>query len=175
VFDGDSSSLSVAFPAALGTDFAGAAGGYVLAVPSGGGEGNYSSGIWWLDPAGGPGPSLTLPELPEGWVYEGWVVGMGTPHTTGRFSSISGADSDGAGPAAGPAGAPPFPGQDFLDPESNLIGYAAVISVEPEPDNSPAPFTLKPLVDETIDDVGAETLQPMALNLASLPTGRALR
>ena len=26
------------------------------------------------DPAAGPGPTLGLPDLPTGWVYEGWAV-----------------------------------------------------------------------------------------------------
>jgi hypothetical protein len=49
-----------------------------------------------------------------------------------------------------------------------------VISVEPDPDNSPAPFTLKPLLDPNIDDVGAMVLQPMHLNPAPLPAGSAV-
>ena len=48
-----------------------------------------------------------------------------------------------------------------------------MISVEPEPDNSPGPFTLKPLMDRVIDDVGAGVLQPMSVNPAPLPSGHA--
>ena len=83
------------------------------------------------------------------------------------------ADSDGGGPAAGPNPTPPFPGQDFIHPLTDLTaGYAAVISVEPSPDNSPAPFTLKPLLDGMIDDVGGGVLQMMLNNAAeSSPTG----
>lgn len=174
-FEGDSADLDVSFQAALGDDFSMAAGSYVLAVPSADDEGRYARGIWWLDPAAGSGPSLSLPELPDGWAYEGWVVGMGTPHSTGRFTSVSGPDSDGAGSAAGPLDTPPFPGQDFVDPESTLLGYQAVISVEPEPDNSPEPFALKPLVDDEITDVGAEVLQQMSNVAETFPTGSASR
>ncbi len=166
--------LTVGHAAALGNDFASATGNYVLAAPSAGAEGNYANGIWWLDPAAGPGPSLNLSELPAGWVYEGWVVGPEGPISTGRFTSVSGADSDGAGPIAGPEAAPPFPGQDFVNPAKDLTaGYMAVITIEPEPDNSPAPFTLKPLVDQTIDDVGEGVLQDMTNNASSFPTGTA--
>jgi hypothetical protein len=166
--------LSIDHMAAIGTDFAHAAGSYILAAPSAGGSAPYSNGIWWLDPAGAPDPSLALPDLPEGWVYEGWVVGDDGPVSTGRFTSVSGADSDGAGPAGGPMDAPPFPGQDFVDPAMDLVGGVAVISVEPEPDNSAAPFTLKPLMDPVIDDVGEGVLQPMSLNPAAPPTGHAV-
>ena len=41
----------------------------------------------------------------------------------------------------------------FITPFIPLIGYQAVVSIEPEPENRPAPFTLKPLVDSNIEDV----------------------
>jgi hypothetical protein len=173
-FSGARAILTVGHPAALGNDFASAAGGYILAAPTGGGLASYKNGIWFVDPAGGPGPSLSLPVLPAGWVYEGWVAGAAGPMTTGRFTSLTGADSDGGGPAGGPAAAPPFPGQDFINPPTDLTaGYAAVISIEPEPDNSPAPFALKPLLDTTIDDVGMGVLQPLSNNTAGFLRGAA--
>ena len=171
-WDGQGADLTIGHPAALGDDFSMAAGDFILATPTTASDPNdYDQGIWWLDPAGGPAASLTLPTLPAGWAYEGWVVGMGGPISTGRFLTPAGADDDGAGPAAGPDGAPPFPGQDFINPPEYLIGYAAVISVEPEPDNSPGPFAIKPLVDTDIQDVGMGVLQAMANNSASSPSG----
>ena len=116
-----------------------------------------------------------LPALPAGWMYEGWVVGPDGPVTTWRFTEATGADSDGGGPGAGPDGTPAVPGQEFITPPVSLIGYQAVISIEPEPDDSPGPFTLKPLVDMDIEDVGAMVLQDMANNAASFPTGMATR
>lgn len=172
-FANNTAALSVAHSAALGNDFAAAAGSYVLAVPSAGEGGSYQTGIWWLDPDAGPGPTLVLPALPAGWVYEGWVVGPEGPVSTGRFASASGADSDGAGPTAGPNPAPPFPGQDFVNPPVDLIGYAAVISLEPDPDDSPGPFAFKPLVDMSIEDVGALVLQIMDNHASAFPTGTA--
>jgi hypothetical protein len=175
-FTNPTANLTVTDASGLGDDFTSASGSYILETPSTGGTpGDYASGIWWLDPGAGPGVSLSLPMLPQGWAYEGWVVGPGGPITTGRFQLAAGADDDGTGPTAGPDGGPPFPGQDYINPLLSLIGYAAVISIEPEPDNSPDPFTLKPLIDTDVVDVGAGVLQTMAGNTASFPTGTATR
>jgi Anti-sigma-K factor rskA, C-terminal len=173
-FAGSRATLSVGHPAALGNDFTHASGSYILAAPSAGADGDYHNGIWWLDPVDPPLPGLSLPPLPAGWQYEGWVVGPDGPVSTGRFRLANAADFDGGGPAAGPNPTPPFPGEDFVDPAVDLTaGYAAVITIEPQPDNSPAPFTLKPLVDNHIDDLGAKVSQFMANNAASFPTGTA--
>ena len=171
-FDGEMAELSVGHPAALGDDLAGAEGAFILETPTTADVADdYAQGIWWLDPAAGPAASLELPDLPAGWVYEGWVVGGEGPVSTGRFSMSDVADSTGAGTTSGLDDAPPFPGRDFIDPPASLIGFAAVISVEPEPDDSPAPFGLKPLVDMNIEDVGPGVLQMMENNAASAPTG----
>ena len=150
-FNGNSAALTVAHEAAIGNDFTDATGTYILATPTDGGDNNETSGIWWLDPTAGPAAGMVLPTLPDGWLYEGWVVIDGTPVSTGRFSSATGAD-DNSG-FSGDEPGPPFPGEDFLQnaPDglsfpTDLRGATAVISVEPVPDNSPAPFTLKPLV-----------------------------
>lgn len=169
--------LTIEHPAALGTDFAQARGGYILETPTTATiSEDFAQGVWFLDPAQGPGAGLELPELPEGWVYEGWVVDSMGPISTGTFRSVTRADSDGAGPTAGPDGAPPFPGQDFIDPAMVLTdGFAVVLSVEPSPDNSPMPFTLKPLIDAGVDAVGPGTFQTMENQQgASHPTGVAL-
>ena len=173
-FTNNAARLSAGHAAALGDSFSSAAGKYILAAPSAGAGGSYQTGIWWLDPAAGPGPALSLPALPDGWVYEGWVVGPDGPISTGRFTSANGADSDGAGLTGGPNAAPPFPGQDFANPPLDLTsGHAAVISIEPEPDNSTAPFAFKPLVDQSIADVGEGVLQSMSNNASAFPTGTA--
>ena len=145
--------LDTTHPAALGSDFTESDGGFILETPSSADVADdYAQGVWFLDPAAGPGPSLDLPVLPDGWVYEGWVVGEDGPISTGRFTDVAAADSDAGGPAAGPDGTPPFPGQDFIDPPMDLVGGAVVISVEPEPDDGPAPFALKPLMGEVEDE-----------------------
>ena len=162
---GGTGTLTSDHPGALGTDFASASGGYILATPTAP-MASYRQGIWFLDPGAGAA-SLTLPTLPAGWVYEGWVVGSDGQVSTGRFVTPAGADSDAAGPAAGPAMSPPFPGQDFITPPRDLVGHAVVISVEPQPDDSPAPFALKPLVDGSADDVGPGVLQSLAPNASA--------
>ncbi len=167
--------LTVNHPAAFGTDFLSATGGFILETPTSEDPNDFSQGIWFLDPSAGPGASLQLPELPNGWVYEGWVAGENGPVSTGRFLSTTGADFDGAGEAAGPLGAPPFPGQDFISPALDLIGLNAVISIEPEPDNSPAPFAMKPLVGP-ISDAGPGGFQGMNNNAAATnPSGIAAK
>lgn len=173
-FDGDTAQLSIGHEAALGDDFTTAVGGYVLNTPSSADvDADYDQGIWWLDPAAGPGASLELPTLPAGWMYEGWVVGAEGPISTGRFTVVAGPDSDGAGPDAGPDPAPGFPGQDFIDPPRVITNFTAVISVEPEPDDGPGPFAIKPLVDENIEDLGVGVLQTMETVPSNAPTGTA--
>jgi len=158
--------LSVGHAAALGTDFTNAAGKFFLATPTN--PGTDDQGIWWINPSSGSMQAgLSLPTLPAGWVYEGWVVVDGKPTTTGRFTSVTAADGDGAGPAKGAGAAPPFPGQDFINPAKKLPGGMAVISIEPEPDNSAAPFLLKPLLTNPISNAtGPSNLQTM-VNQAS--------
>ena len=151
-FSGSSASLSVGHLAALNNDFSSAAGSYILATPTDGDNAaNEESGVWFLNLTDPPTASLTLPTLPDrGWTYEGWVVINGTPVSTGKFTSASGEDE--AAPHSRIAPAPPFPGEDLLvnAPSgltfpTDLSGATIVISVEPDPDNSPAPFVLKPL------------------------------
>ena len=149
--------LSHSHSSAIGVDLSAAAGSYILATPTDGTTGtNETSGLWWLDPAGAPDPSLSLPTLPAGWTYEGWVVINGTPLSTGTFDSNSG--SDNASTYSGTTAGPPFPGEDFLlnAPSgftfpTDLTGQKVVISVEPIPDNSPDPFLIKPLVHDIPD------------------------
>lgn len=175
-FSGESASLSIGHGAALGSDFQAATGSYILETPSTATDGtDFAQGIWWLDPSMGPGASLTLPPLPEGWIYEGWIAGNDGPVSTGTFTTAGGFDSDAGGTTAGPDGTPPFPGQDFISPALSLPGMAAVISVEPSPDNSAAPFALKPLLDAMIEDVGPGVLQSMSNNAANAPSGTATR
>jgi hypothetical protein len=180
-FSDNTASLSVADDAAFGDDFSGAMGTYILATPTNGSDSNEDSGIWFLDLNGGdPMAGLTLPDLPDGWMYEGWAVIDGTPVTTGKFTSVSGADM--SAPYSGEQDGPPFPGEDFLMnapgtltfPDS-LQGGTAVISIEPDPDNSDMPFAMKPLVGAISNSATDHTNYDMSQNLSSLPTGTASR
>lgn len=151
-FSGNKADLSVAHSAAIGNDFSVSSGAYILATPTDGSENNEKSGVWFLDlSSGSPAAGLDLPAIPSGWRYEGWAVIDGQPVSTGTFTS--GSKADAASPFSGSMDGPPFPGEDFLNNApsglsfpTDLSGGTMVISVEPYPDNSPAPFVMKPLV-----------------------------
>lgn len=159
-----------------------------MATPTDGGVNNENSGIWWLDPTSGtPVAGLDLPLLADGWKYEGWTVINGIPVSTGTFTNVAATDEfDGfSGPMALPMpnGADGFfPGEDFLMNApvgltfpTDIAGGTAVISVEPHPDNSTTPFTLKPLVGSIPTNAVDHTLYMMMQNLASLPSGSVTR
>ena len=181
-FSKNTASLSVNHGSAIGTDFTAATGKYILATPTDGSDmTDELSGVWWLDPMAGPGPGLDLPTLPAGWVYEGWAVIGGTPISTGTFTGASGADN--AAPYSGSDAGPAFPGEDFLvgapsgvSFPTDLTSQTVVISVEPSPDNSAAPFLLKPLVGMVPSGASDRTPYDMDNNaVATNPTGTVLR
>ncbi|MCG8579109.1 MAG: hypothetical protein MI866_04295 [Bacteroidales bacterium] len=169
---GGKASLTVDHGAALGTDFSTAMGKYILATPTDGMDNNENSGVWFLDPSSGsPAAGLDLPVLPEGWIYEGWAVIDGQAVTTGKFSSVNAADN--ASPFSGTQAGPPFPGEDFLMSAPNgltfptdLSGGKAVISIEPVPDNSDAPFLLKPLLGDIPQNAAHHTVYSLG-NIAA--------
>jgi hypothetical protein len=180
-FNGNISSLSINHPAALGNDFMSSTGKYILATPTDGANTNENSGIWFLDlTSGAPAQGLFLPTLPNGWKYEGWTVINGMPVTTGTFTSATGIDD--ADPYSSTMPGPPFPGEDFLvnAPSgqtfpTDIAGGIAVISIEPFPDNSVNPFTLKPLVGNIPAGATDHTTYMMNSNLSSFPTGSATK
>lgn len=173
-------SAKLAFP----VSFDSASGSFILATPTDADTSNETSGVWFLDPATGPGPSLSLPTLPDGWVYEGWGVSQGTPMSTGRFMSATGADD--AATFSGPLAGPPFPGEDFV--ASLPAGVTApvdlangssmvVLSVEPylngvDP-TGPAPFSIKPFITMIAAGQAAHTSVALGLDTSSVPTGTA--
>ena len=136
-------------------DFSTAAGTYILATPTDTDATNEESGVWFLDNSSGSAVAgLNLPTLTDGWKYEGWAVIDGMPISTGTFTDPAMADDNAATSIfKGDAGnGPGYPGEDYLQNApagltfpTDLKGTTIVISVEPSPDNSPAPFTLKPL------------------------------
>ncbi len=157
-------------------------GSYILATPSDNDSDteNNDQGIWFLAMPGPVAGLTNLPDLGPNWVYEGWVVdisgGSPMPYSSGTFTSGDGFDSDAAGCNAG---GPPFPGQDYvafqcgpvLDLDSG--NFAAVISIEPVPDNGPGPFMFKPLAGMIPTD-GLMGGNMMGNQVAStFPTGTA--
>ncbi len=180
-FSGNNASLSINHGAALGTDFGNASGTYILATPTTTTTTDELSGIWFLDLSGGmPSVGLSLPPLPDGWKYEGWAVINGTPVTSGKFTAEDMADMSAPYSSNQNAG-PPFPGEDYvmnapagMSFPTNLSGGKAVISVEPDPDNSPMPFTLKPLAGNIPADATDHMNYDMNMN-ANFPTGTATK
>jgi hypothetical protein len=173
---GDTASL------ATGLETVSAAGGcYIIATPSDNAvdDMNDDYGIWWLTMPGPMAGLTDLPALGAGWTYEGWIVdmsgGMPMPYSTGTFASGDMADSDMAGAMGG---GPPFPGQDFVEYHGGPVlmlnsgDFAAVISIEPVPDNSPAPFQLKPLAGMIAQGASAGCVDNQTS--ATFPTGLAL-
>ncbi len=174
-----SASLSVTPAAALGNDFTTAAASFILATPTDNLDTNERSGVWFLSLASGsPAAGLTLPTLPAGWMYEGWAVVNGRPFTTGRFLNPRAADN--AAPYSGTIAGPPFPGEDYLRNAPSgvtfpleLRGATIAITIEPEPDDSPAPFAFKPLLG-TVAATAADHVTFTLPNRAStLATGSA--
>ena len=177
-FSANSANITISDSKALGTNFGTAVGKFILATPTNGNANNEKSGIWFVDlGSGSPMKGLTLPTLPAGWVYEGWALIAGKPVTTGQFKNSSLPDF--SAPYSGTsASAPPFPGEDFimnapvgLTFPTDLSAGLAVISVEPMPDNSPAPFLLKPLTANIPAAALDHVTYSMTLNIGSLPSG----
>jgi len=182
-FTGNSTSLSPSHPMAIGTDFTEASGSYLLGTPTDGSlDTDETSGIWWEDlSTGTPQSSLNLPRLPEGWEYEGWVVIDGQPLTTGKFLDADAPDF--AAPFSGVSPGPPYPGEDFIVNAPNglsfpvdLSGTFTAITVEPSPDNSPLPFSLKPLIHTIPNNANFHTGYDMVNDaINSNPTGTITR
>ena len=181
-FSNQVAELSIEHPAAIGTDFGEAVGNFILATPTNGPDSDENSGVWFLQfSGGGPVAGLSLPALPAGWIYEGWSVIDGIPVTTGKFSSAEGEDL--AAPFSGPQPGPPFPGEDFLENAPAGLSFpldlsqsSTVITVEPVPDNSPAPFLLKPLRRNVPRNAPAHTVFSLRnMSRFNNPAGKASR
>ncbi|PIQ61720.1 MAG: hypothetical protein COV99_08540 [Bacteroidetes bacterium CG12_big_fil_rev_8_21_14_0_65_60_17] len=113
--NGGSASLSLSHEEGFGVDFSNAAGQFVIATPTDSDPSNENSGVWFGTRSGtGEAfePSLVLPDLPSGWIYEGFVQLVdGTTLRTGTFSRVDRVDDealffDGDSPVV--------PGEDFL-------------------------------------------------------------
>lgn len=159
------------------------AGAFLLASPSDNAQDdtNDDQGIWFLTMPGPMAGFTDLPDLGVKWRYEGWVVDVSdpmnpVPYSTGKFDAASGADDDEAGCMGG---GPPFPGHDFtafhcdgvLDLDSG--DFAAVLTIEPEPDNGAGPFQLKPLAGMIPTDALGQNNSLNNQTVATFPTGEA--
>ncbi len=187
-FNGNSATVSTSVAPAIG-DFSNAAGSFFLRSPTdepqgSNNNGNDENGVWFGLPGMPPSPNFTLPTLPDGWVYEGWVVGDTGPLTTGKFSDFDMQDMN-TGASDSFSGTeqlgPSIPGEDFFNNAPagetfplDIRGRKVVISIEPFPDNSPAPFSLKPLVANAGMDTAPSSYN-FNQNLGSFPTGTVTR
>jgi hypothetical protein len=179
-FSGATGQLSISHSAALGDDYMSSGGAYILATPTNGPDTDENSGIWFLDLSSGmPSVGLSLPVLPAGWKYEGWAVIGGQPVTSGKFIAVDMVDEFDGFSSTMPG--PPFPGEDYLvnapgnvSFPTDLASGKAVISIEPDPDNSSAPFLLKPLVGDIPSDATDHTTYNLGQNL-NFPSGTASR
>ena len=75
----------------------------------------------------------------------------------------------------------PVPGEDFFNNAPSgfsfpldVRGRTVVISIEPSPDNSPAPFAIKPLVGNAVQETAPST-HSLDVNIASFPAGSVSR
>lgn len=169
-------------------DFRDVAGTCVLRSPTNDAPGvvpDDQRGAWFISHDDPRDPSLTLPPLPSGWVYEGWVVETGTGErwSTGRFQKADAPDLD-ANTWPGRGGArpgPSAPGQDFVTgnpgvavPAMDLTGGLQVlVTLEPSPDTSPDPFWIGVLQGTTPAGAGTPfTLGPLLTGApGELPSG----
>ncbi|WP_296325134.1 anti-sigma factor [Winogradskyella sp.] len=146
-------------------------------------NGNDQYGVWYGTPGMPPTANLTLPDVSQnpGWIYEGWVIGDSGPISTGRFDNFGDRDDFTGFSGAAFNQGPPVPGEDFflnaptgemfpLDVRNRMV----VISLEPVPDDSPAPFAVKPLVG-VAGTATAPSTHDFNPNPTSLPTGTVTR
>ncbi|PQJ73023.1 anti-sigma factor [Polaribacter butkevichii] len=181
-FSGNSASVT---STGIVGDFSNSWGKYILATPTDADTTNEASGVWFLDNTNEPAVAgLSLPTLPEGWKYEGWVVLNGTPVSTGTFTAVDAADDNAAtSPYKGSVGnGPGYPGEDYVtgsaagvDFPTDLKGKTVVISVEPSPDNSAAPFALKPLAHVVPADAENHTVISMGAGPLAVLSGSVIR
>ncbi len=185
-FVGNSASVSTRTAPAVG-DFSDSSGTFFMRTPTdeiagSGNNGNDQYGVWFGTPGAPPTANFNLPELPVGWIYEGWVIGDAGPISTGTFTGFGGFDDSNILSGTEYNVGPPVPGEDFFNnaPSGETFpmdvrGRTVVISVEPVPDNSPAPFALKPLAGIAGPET-APSVHNFNLNVnATFPTGTVTR
>jgi hypothetical protein len=176
---GDFSGNSATVNTGIVGDFSSATGKYLIASPSSMSMMDPFAGVWFINGANGSS-GLSLPTLDAGWKYEGWVVKNGTVLSTGKFSNPAIADESGI--YSGTLASPPFPGEDFIQNAPtgvtfpwDLSSATLVISIEPVPDNSPMPFTLKPLSHNVSATPSEGATVDMMRSLTSFPSGTVTR
>ncbi|MBI4535072.1 MAG: hypothetical protein HY708_02255 [Ignavibacteriae bacterium] len=180
--------LTTEYADAFESNFIGLTGVYTITAPTSPSDSN--SGIWFFEPNPTPAAGLkNLLVLPETWLYEGWAVDMTNLsgplyYSTGKFARADSADLDGAGPGKGPGAGLNFPGQDFIvatggspaKPNLRGGGFKFLITLEPNPDNSPNPslLTLLSSFPEPVQSGRLQTQSSPMFNVSSsfIPRGK---
>jgi hypothetical protein len=145
------------------------------AGPALGGSFAGVAGVYLLDHGHLHFPGLELPVLPAGWAYETWAVFDGAPESLGRFGEAEAAHDDGGhdhdGAAASETGG--IAAAQHLVLSRDLRGGALFTTIEPSPDDSPAPYSLRVLQADVPVDAkdGAEYALTNASD--SFPSGVA--
>ena len=171
---GSVATLSMSHPMAIGSLFASESGQFMLMTPSDGDNGNETSGVWFATPPrSNLAPGLSLPTLPDGWAYQGWVDIGDAVLTTGAFRAMD--DHDLERPHSLPD-TPPFPGEDFIEnaPEgvtfpADLAGATVWITIEPQPDdNSTQPYGIKVLSGSIPASPATDTAYPLSADVQGI-------
>lgn len=158
------------------------AGNYILATPSDGEGNNEEAGIWFIDNSDGLEAGLEIPNAPEGWIYEGWIVIDEIPYSTGKFTDPATADDFNG--FSGPEPTPEFPGEDFLANLPNGLEapydlndgrVTTVLSIEPfingiDPTGD-GPAQAKPLSVRIPLDLDDHTISELELTQEGIPSG----
>ncbi|MFC2171490.1 anti-sigma factor [Acidobacteriota bacterium] len=154
-------------------------GKFIIGAPTGGPNNTAMPyGVWFVDPAIGPG--LVLPFLPNGWKYEGWVNKEDEYVSTGKFTITVGRDESDI--HSGPYPAPPYPGEDFFNRPPLYVtfpydvrGARVFVTIEPDPDDHEnLPFQFELLSATVPADGTANTVYTMTNLYQGFPTGQAI-
>ena len=135
-----------------------------------------ASGSYLLDHGHVHFPEFDLPTLPAGWAYETWVVVGGVAESLGRFGLAAGGDQAEHGEhdhEATTAEVGTVEAPQHLVPSSDVRGGTLFVSIEPSPDDSPLPYSLRPLSAEVLAEAQDGTAYPLQNGSATFPTGTA--
>lgn len=193
----NSSKFNVGNDLILDFDFEKSQAKYILDTPTDTLNNNPKRGIWFLnldttisdieDSSGtvigtdttiSQESGLDLPELPNGWIYEGWIIMNSDTVSIGTFVEPYGAD-DSSKYGAGTAGGYNFPGEDFIENPppgiifpTDLSGKQIFITIDaPHPATSYTPFRLIPYISTVPMNCESKTNYSMQNNSESFPNG----
>ena len=177
---GRTGNLSLAHWLGVAVDFEPMEGTFMLMTPSDGDSENERSGLWFGDNSTGEVlPGLFLPQAPQGWDYEGWVVSGSDTLSTGKFALPNAGDTTDL--FGGLSDTPAVPGQDFLfnPPQGisfplDLAGGSAFLTLEPweEWDVAPErPFPIRLMEAQIPQDAAAKVTYVLESRFPEFPTG----